>query len=92
LKGSYVANRSSDKIEFVSKKIYSLKCGSSADSQIVLKYTKYYLDNHALELDSEPQVKTAAKLLSSILYYNKQSFSSSFILGGYDNIEGFSLF
>jgi len=33
-------------------------------------------------------VKTAAKIFSNILYQNK-GLSSSFILGGYDNTDGF---
>ncbi len=53
---------------------------------------KYDLENHAIELNEDPQLKTAAKILSQILFQYKNSLQSSFILGGYDKTEGFSLF
>ena len=46
----------------------------------------------SIELDeSTPRVKTAAKIFSKILYENP-GLSSSLILGGYDHVDGFSVY
>ena len=64
---------------------------------------KYYLEMHAychfcsidfdsIELDQEfPRVKTAAKLVSNLIYQN-QGLISSLIMGGYDDTDGYQVY
>jgi len=44
--GSYVANRVSDKITYVSDKIYVCRSGSAADTQAVADMMRMYLGMH----------------------------------------------
>ena len=37
-------------------------------------------------------MKTAAKILSYELFYFKNNLASSFIIGGYDPVDGFSIY
>ena len=39
--------RATDKIVYVTKKIYCLTAGGAAHCQIVTKYVRYYLDMHS---------------------------------------------
>ena len=44
--GTYVANRVSDKLTEISKRIYCCRSGSSADTQAIADDVKFYLDLH----------------------------------------------
>jgi 20S proteasome subunit beta 1 len=69
--GSYVANRTSDKLTPVHDRIYCCRSGSAADTQQIAEYVRYYLEMHAVELGSLPQVLTAATLFRKLCYENK---------------------
>ena len=46
----------------------------------------------SIELDSQyPRVKTAAKLVSNLIYQN-QGLISSLIMGGYDDVDGYQVY
>jgi hypothetical protein len=68
---SYVANRTSDKLTAVHDRIYCCRSGSAADTQQIAEYVRYYLEMHAVELGSLPQVLTAATLFRKLCYENK---------------------
>ena len=52
--------------------IMCCRSGSAADTQAVTDYVRYYLDLHRQEIGNKaPRVKTAANLISGMVYANK---------------------
>lgn len=51
-----------------------------------------YLDNQQMELDEQPRVKTAAKLVSGFIYPNKNYLMASMIVAGYDKYDKGSIY
>eukprot|EP01084_Bolivina_argentea_P119698 212213_1 len=45
-----------------------------------------------MEIDEAPRVKTAAKLVSSFIYPNKDHLMASMIVAGYDKYDGGSIY
>eukprot|EP00591_Stephanopyxis_turris_P005810 CAMPEP_0195512882 /NCGR_PEP_ID=MMETSP0794_2-20130614/4683_1 /TAXON_ID=515487 /ORGANISM="Stephanopyxis turris, Strain CCMP 815" /LENGTH=200 /DNA_ID=CAMNT_0040640761 /DNA_START=120 /DNA_END=722 /DNA_ORIENTATION=+ len=90
--GSYVANRVSDKLTPVHDSIYCCRSGSTADTQAVADYVRHFLAQHAITLDSKPQVKTAAYLFQKLVYNNKDRMSASIICAGWDPVNGGSVY
>lgn len=86
--GSYVANRVSDKLTPIADNIYCCRSGSAADTQALSDIVRYYLSAHAVELDREPRVKTAANLFQTLCYNNKDRLLAGIICAGYDGVEG----
>jgi 20S proteasome subunit beta 1 len=86
--GSYIANRVSDKITALDDQIYTMRSGSAADTQAVSDYVKYYLDMHRNSTQQPTAVKTAAKLVSMMLYENKGSLMGEMIVAGWDKLNG----
>ena len=50
---SYIADRASDKIDYVHERIFCLRSGSAADTQTLCTYVRYYIDIHILLEGSE---------------------------------------
>jgi len=90
--GSYVANRVSDKLTPVHDSIYCCRSGSAADTQAISDITKYYLDIHSVEVDGAPRVKTAAKIFQDLCYHNKSRLLAGIICGGWDKVDGGSVY
>lgn len=90
--GSYIANRVSDKLTPVSDHILCCRSGSAADTQAISDIVKYYLDLHGSEIGKEPLVKTAAALFQKLCYENKDRLLAGIIVGGWDPVDGGSLF
>lgn len=86
--GSYIANRLTDKLTPVHDRIFCCRSGSASDTQVVADYVRYYLQVHSTQLGQLPQVKTAAKLFSKIVYENKNSLLASIICAGWDDVKG----
>merc|ERR1712070_706848 len=82
--GSYVANRVSDKITPVFKNVAVCRSGSAADTQALTDYVKMFINQHAIELETDPEVKTAAYLFNKLNYNNKNALSAGLIIGGWD--------
>lgn len=82
--GSYVANRVSDKITPVCDNVAVCRSGSAADTQALSDYVKLYLSQHSIELERDPEVKTAARLFHSLNYQNKNNLMAGMIVGGWD--------
>jgi len=57
LKGTYVANRVSDKLTPLHERIYVCRSGSAADTQAISEYVTFYLDMHGLELGKISHIK-----------------------------------
>jgi len=86
--GEYVSNRVSDKLTKVHDRIYCARSGSAADTQAIADIVTYYLDVHAIELDSDPKVHTAASLFQDIVYQNKDRLLAGIIVAGWDKKAG----
>ncbi|CAG9316529.1 unnamed protein product [Blepharisma stoltei] len=90
--GVYIASRISDKIECLHEKIFCLRTGVSAHTQALARYIRYYLSQHALNEGKLPLVLTAARLAQELLYQNKAYIEGSFIVGGWDPVNGCQLY
>ncbi|KAA0145729.1 hypothetical protein FNF27_04935 [Cafeteria roenbergensis] len=86
--GSYVANRVSDKIVKLTDNIYACRSGSAADTQAVCDYAKRFLSDYAIQKGRPARVSTAAHVLSSIVYNNKDNLSVGLIVAGVDDVDG----
>merc|ERR1711991_51953 len=86
--GSYVANRTSDKLTPVHDRIYCCRSGSAADTQAIAGYVRYYLEMHGIEIGELPQVATAASLFRKLCYENKNNLMAGIICGGWDPVKG----
>jgi 20S proteasome subunit beta 1 len=86
--GNYVANRVSDKLTAIHDRIYVCRSGSAADTQAISEYVSYYLDMHGLELGELPLVKSAAAMVQSFCYNNKDALQAAMICAGWDQHEG----
>uniref|UniRef100_A0A7S1KMG1 Proteasome subunit beta n=1 Tax=Percolomonas cosmopolitus TaxID=63605 RepID=A0A7S1KMG1_9EUKA len=86
--GSYIANRVSNKLTPVAKRIYCCRSGSAADTQAISDYVSYYLSMHTMELDHLPKVKTAGTLFRKLCYGNRNHLMAGIICAGYDDELG----
>lgn len=82
--GSYVANRVSDKITPVCDNVAVCRSGSAADTQALTEYVKLFINQHRIELDQDPEVKTAAYLFNKLNYNNKNNLMAGLIVAGWD--------
>lgn len=89
--GSYVANRSNDKLYPLAKNIVAAKCGSAADTQFILGTVVKYLSQFQMEYQGLVPVKVAATLAAKITYKYKDYFSAGLIIAGVDE-EGPSVY
>uniref|UniRef100_A0A6B2LJ98 Proteasome subunit beta n=1 Tax=Arcella intermedia TaxID=1963864 RepID=A0A6B2LJ98_9EUKA len=89
--GQYIANRASNKITAIHDKIFVCRSGSAADTQAISDFVKFYLDMHTAELGTLPLVRTAAALVQQLSYQNKEQLLAAMIIGGWDPINGGSV-
>ncbi len=82
------------KIFDLSEKIVATIAGHAADSQLFMRIMKGELKLLELKNERKVKVKEAAMILNSMQYNAVRTQGSivSVILGGYDDIEGFSLY
>eukprot|EP00594_Rhizosolenia_setigera_P009172 CAMPEP_0178960444 /NCGR_PEP_ID=MMETSP0789-20121207/12968_1 /TAXON_ID=3005 /ORGANISM="Rhizosolenia setigera, Strain CCMP 1694" /LENGTH=234 /DNA_ID=CAMNT_0020643795 /DNA_START=19 /DNA_END=723 /DNA_ORIENTATION=- len=90
--GVYVANRVSDKISALHERIWCCRSGSAADTQALTDYVRHYLAQLAVETGRLPTVKTAAHLMRRLCYNNKDRLLAGVIVGGWDPVEGGSVY
>lgn len=90
--GAYVSSRASEKINKLTDNIYILRCGSAADSQTIQKYCKHYIDFLSLQTGYKPSVKSAAHIISTLIYANRGFLSSDVIIGGIDDELGIQIY
>lgn len=90
--GTYVANRVSDKIAPLHDRIWCCRSGSAADTQALTDYVKHYLSQLAVETGKAPTVKVAAHLMRRLCYENKDMLMAGVIVGGWDEVEGGSVY
>jgi 20S proteasome subunit beta 1 len=90
--GTYVANRVSDKIAQIHERIWCCRSGSAADTQALTDYVKHYLGQLAVETGRPPTVKVAAHLMRRLCYENKDNLMAGVIVGGWDPVDGGSVY
>ena len=90
--GSYVVNRSSNKLTKLTEKIYCCRSGSAADTQALAEMCSNYLGQYSLSTDGAVNVVTAANLFQKMCYMNKWNISAGIIVAGYDPINGGSVY
>jgi len=90
--GSYIPDRTTDKLDYLTDRIFCLRSGSAADTQTICHYVRHYLGMHSIELGKTPYVKTAANLFRQILYNNKDALLAGIIIAGWDPYEGAQVF
>lgn len=47
-RGVYVANRTTDKINSMNERIFTLRSGTSSHTQNLERYARYYLEQHGI--------------------------------------------
>jgi len=90
--GTYVANRTSDKIAQLHDTIWCCRSGSASDTQALTDYVKHYLGQLAVETGRSPTVKVAAHLMRKLCYENKDNLLAGVIVGGWDAVDGGSVY
>ncbi|CAG8536077.1 9834_t:CDS:2 [Paraglomus occultum] len=90
--GAYVVNRVTDKLTYVSDRIYCCRSGSAADTQAVANLVTYYLQLYAIQHGEEPPVRVAAALFQELCYKNKEMLSAGIICAGWDKYAGGSVY
>lgn len=87
-KGSYVANRVTDKLTPITDRIYCCRSGSAADTQAVANQVRYDLDLYSMETGQRPLVKTAATLFRNLCFRKREEYSAGILCAGWDEREG----
>ncbi|XP_066915582.1 proteasome subunit beta type-6-like [Clytia hemisphaerica] len=87
-RGSYVANRVTDKLTPVTSHIYCCRSGSAADTQAIADKIRYELDAYCLERGIKASVKEAANLFKNACYEQRDSASAGIICAGWDERNG----
>lgn len=83
--GNYLLSKGGKKVFKITDRIGLASAGVLADMQAISKIFAYELKMYELENKRAPTVKSAAKLLSNILYQRKYfPFLTSIIVGGLD--------
>lgn len=90
--GSYVVNRTSNKLTKLTSNIYCCRSGSAADTQALASMTSNYLEQYAIDVGQQPTVTAAASLFQRLCYNNKWNISAGIIVAGYDAVNGGSLY
>ncbi|CAD2220591.1 20S proteasome subunit beta 1 [Angomonas deanei] len=90
--GSYVVNRTSNKLTKLTKNVYCCRSGSAADTQALAERVSNYLEGYEVSIDKPVNVATAANLFQKMCYANKWNISAGIIVAGYDSLNGGSVY
>ncbi|GAA5846522.1 hypothetical protein JCM9279_006725 [Rhodotorula babjevae] len=86
--GSYIANRVTDKLTYLSDRIYCCRSGSAADTQAVADIVTAQLSQYEMTHGERAAVHVAANMLEGIVYQNKDRLSAGLIVAGWDPVNG----
>ncbi|KAG2492337.1 hypothetical protein HYH03_009287 [Edaphochlamys debaryana] len=86
--GAYIGNRATDKITPLCDNVYCLRSGSAADTQAIAGYVQHFIAQHQAEENDRISVKTAATLVRTLAYNNKDNLSAGLIVAGWDKHGG----
>ncbi len=95
--GGMIVNRKTDKIFEISEKAAVTMSGTVSDSMLLVKLIKAEISLKRMRANREPTIKEIANLLSGMVYNNIRKMSmipgiSHFVLGGYDESTGRSIY
>jgi 20S proteasome subunit beta 1 len=90
--GTYVVNRSTNKLTKLTKKIYCCRSGSAADTQSMAEMASHYLNFHGMSNGADPTVSSAATLLGKLCYWNRWNIQAGIIVAGWDEVNGGSVY
>lgn len=90
--GTYIAVRVADKITQLHDRIWCCRSGSAADTQALTDYIRHFLSQLAIETGRAPTVKVAAHLMKRLIYENKDNLMAGVIIGGWDPVDGGSVY
>lgn len=90
--GLFVASKTAEKLNQIQPNLFMTIAGSVADAQYLIEMLKAETNLYNLRRDHPIGVKTAANLLSGILFNNRGLFQVGLILGGYTEDVGPELF
>jgi 20S proteasome subunit beta 1 len=82
--GSFIANRTQDKITPLGELVYMCRSGSASDTQAIATYVQYYIAQHQMEKQGPVDVSTAAQLVMQLAYSNKNMLQAGLIVAGWD--------
>ena len=85
----FVASKTSEKLHKIQEHLYMTIAGAVADAQYLIDVLRAETTLYQLKRETHIKVKSAAKMLSNILYRNKMfPFQVGLILGGVTEEEG----
>ena len=90
--GLFVASKTAEKLNQIQPYLFMTIAGGVADAQYLIELLKAETNLYNLKKDKQISVKSAANLLSNILFNNRGLFQVGLILGGYTKDEGPELF
>jgi len=87
-RGTYVANRVTDKLTHVTDRIFCCRSGSAADTQAIADRVRYALDLYQIQMGRRPTVNSAASMFRNICYEKRDEASAGIICAGWDEKLG----
>eukprot|EP00239_Pterosperma_sp_CCMP1384_P003981 CAMPEP_0197847332 /NCGR_PEP_ID=MMETSP1438-20131217/5719_1 /TAXON_ID=1461541 /ORGANISM="Pterosperma sp., Strain CCMP1384" /LENGTH=217 /DNA_ID=CAMNT_0043459219 /DNA_START=136 /DNA_END=789 /DNA_ORIENTATION=+ len=95
--GTYISNRTSDKITPLSDNVFLARSGSAADTQLVSDNVRHIAEQHSITIGEDPEVKTVANFVMQLVYNNKNfnqgmGLTAAMVLAGWDKQEGGQVF
>ena len=87
----FVGHSTSDKIDQISHRVFTMRAGTSAHSKYITHILKTYTEMQSNELGNFVPVKSVTHLASKILYENRPHLNSSIILAGWDPYLGYQI-
>jgi len=91
-RGSYVANRVTDKLTNVTDRIFCCRSGSAADTQAIADRVRHQLDLFEVQMGKRPTVQSAASMFRNVCYDKRDSASAGIICAGWDEKKGGQVF
>lgn len=92
--GTYVVNRVTNKLTKLLDNVYCCRSGSAADTQAFAEMVSRWMRQHALDTNTEGTcaVKSVASIFKSMCYNYRNQIQAGIIVGGYDPINGGTVF
>lgn len=91
--GTYVVNRVTNKLTKLTDNVWCCRSGSAADTQAFADVVSRYMRQHAVETDQKfVPVKSVAAMFRQLCYEYRDQISAGIIVGGWDPINGGSVF
>ena len=81
-----------DKLTYISDRIYCCRSGSAADTQAVADVVSYQVNLASVISGKPPTVKGAAATFQNILYTNRDGLMAGIICAGWDERDGGSVY